>query len=155
MSKRKYNKRSDYWNQFNKKEPQENGEILHSPSAVPISSGDPYYLESKASYSRTSSSGDSTAGRRNYIHKSDKKERFSNISGGLLPYVYSSDGVDVREAIELCQKAYANISVFRNAVDIMSEFANSGVYLEGGTKKSRDFISKWFEKINLWSLKDQ
>lgn len=155
MSKRKYNKRSDYWNKFNKKEPQENGEILHSPSAVPISSGDPYYLESKASYSRTSSSGDSTAGRRNYIHKSDKKERFSNISGGLLPYVYSSDGVDVREAIELCQKAYANISVFRNAVDIMSEFANSGVYLEGGTKKSRDFISKWFEKINLWSLKDQ
>ena len=71
----------------------------------------------------------------------------------MLPYTYSSDGVDVREAIELCQKAYANVSVFRNAIDVMSEFANSNIYLEGGTQNSRDFVYKWFERINLLELK--
>jgi hypothetical protein len=73
----------------------------------------------------------------------------------MLPYVYGSDGVNVRDTIELCQKAYANISVFRNAIDVMSEFANSNIYLEGGTQNSRDFVYKWFERINLWNLKDQ
>jgi hypothetical protein len=65
------------------------------------------------------------------------------------------DGVNVREAIELCQKAYANVSVFRNAIDIMSEFANTEIYLEGGTQKSRDFFTEWFKKIKLWNLRDQ
>ena len=73
----------------------------------------------------------------------------------MLPYVYGSDGVNIRDTIELCQKAYANISVFRNAIDVMAEFANANLYLEGGTQKSRDFIYKWFDKVNLWNLKDQ
>ena len=37
----------------------------------------------------------------------------------------------------------------------MSEFANSKIYLEGGTQNSRDFVYKWFDRINLWNLKDQ
>ena len=37
----------------------------------------------------------------------------------------------------------------------MSEFSNSEIYLEGGSESARNFIYKWFEKINLWKLKDQ
>jgi len=37
----------------------------------------------------------------------------------------------------------------------MAELANSPIYLEGGNEASRNFINKWFSKINLWSLKDQ
>ena len=155
MSKRKYNKRSDYWKKFEKSDPNVLQQHLQSKNTEPISSGEPYYLESTASYSRAGPSADSTVSRRNAIHKNDKDFKYANIASGLLPYSYSADGVDVRKAIELCQKAYANVSVFRNAVDVMSEFANSSLYLEGGTKKSRDFIYKWFEKINLWNLKDQ
>lgn len=159
MSKRKYVKRSDYWSKFDKKQNGSIDDLMSSPSAEssapPISSGEPYYMESSAGYSRSASKSDDTSTRRNSIYTNDKKNRFSNISGGLLPYNYSSDGVDVRQSIELCQKAYANISVFRNAIDVMSEFANAPIYLEGGTKKSRDFITKWFDKINLWNLKDQ
>ena len=54
-----------------------------------------------------------------------KKEKYKNISEGMLPYDVSVEGIDVRESIELCQKAYANIPIFRNAVDVMSEFSNS------------------------------
>ena len=155
MSKRKYKKRSDYWKKFEKSDPNVLQQHLQTENTEPISSGEPYYLESTASYSRAGPSADSTVSRRNAIHKNDKDFKYANIASGLLPYSYSADGVDVRKAIELCQKAYANVSVFRNAVDVMSEFANSNLYLEGGTKKSRDFIYKWFEKINLWNLKDQ
>tara|TARA_R110001592_G_scaffold115220_2_gene315563 strand:- start:1758 stop:3737 length:1980 start_codon:yes stop_codon:yes gene_type:complete len=155
MSKRKYVKSSDYWNKFNKEDSKSIDDFLEIPVVGPSSAGEPYYVESKASYSRTKSNSEDAVSRRNNAHKSDKKYRFSNISGGMLPYVYSSDGVNVRETIELCQKAYANISVFRNAIDVMSEFANSNVYLEGGTQNSRDFVYKWFDRINLWNLKDQ
>ena len=155
MSKRKYVKSSDYWDKFKKEESQDLTNFLEVPIVGPSSAGEPYYNESKAAYSRTQSGSDEFVSRRNSTHKSDKKFRFSNISGGMLPYVYGADGVNVRDTIELCQKAYANIAVFRNAIDVMSEFANSDIYLEGGTQNSRDFIYKWFERINLWNLKDQ
>ena len=155
MSKRKYVKRSDYWKKFDKDSTPDLNDFIESPLVEPSSSGEPYYIESKAAYSRSQSGSDEFASRRNATHKSDKKHRFSNISGGMLPYVYGADGVNVRDTIELCQKAYANISVFRNAIDVMSEFANSNIYLEGGTQNSRDFVYKWFERINLWNLKDQ
>jgi hypothetical protein len=55
----------------------------------------------------------------------------------------------------LCQKAYANVAIVRNTIDIATEFANTDVYLEGGTERSREFFQKWFNKIKLWKLKDQ
>ena len=73
----------------------------------------------------------------------------------MLPYEYGLDGVNVRDAIELTQKAYANIAVFRNAVDMMADFANSTLYLEGGSAKSRSFVNAWLKKIKIWNLKDQ
>ena len=65
------------------------------------------------------------------------------------------DGDGILETIELCQKAYANVAIFRNAIDIMAEFANSEIFLDGGSKKSRDFIEAWFRKVKLWKLRDQ
>jgi len=155
MSKRKYIKRSDYWDKFKKEESKDLNNFLEDAIIGPSSVGEPYYMESQASYTRTQSGSEQFVSRRNVSHKSDKKFRFDNIAGGMLPYTYGADGVNVRQTIELCQKAYANIAVFRNAIDVMSEFANSDIYLEGGTKNSRDFIYKWFERINLWNLKDQ
>lgn len=124
--------------------------------------GEPFYVsEASAStsfasdgYSRVESSSRSGS-RRNRAAFTKTHDRFSSIRNGLLPYSYAMDGVNVREAIELCQKAYANVAVFRNSIDIMSEFANTELYLEGGSQKSRDFFNQWFKKIKLWHLKDQ
>ena len=38
---------------------------------------------------------------------------------------------------------------------MMSEFANTDIYLEGGNESSRDFFDKLFTKLKLWDLKDQ
>jgi len=158
MAKRKYTKKSNYWNKFDE-QPQQSQAIQEE--FAPESMGDPFYVSSasysnkaKASYSRTSNVGSSMS-RVNRSAFENTIDRFSSIRRGLLPYSYASDGINVRESIELCQKAYANVSVFRNAIDIMSEFANTELFLDGGTKKSREFFSEWFKKINLTNLKDQ
>jgi hypothetical protein len=158
MSKRKYTKRSEYWKKFNSNEhpsrpPQEEFE--------PELLGEPFYT-SDASYSAVSearrqvqSTSNFTGTRTNRVSQKNPIDRFRSIAIGMLPYEYASDGVTARDAIELCQKAYANVAVFRNAIDIMSEFTNTDIYLEGGTKKSREFFEEWFKRVNIIGLKDQ
>tara|TARA_B100000085_G_C18561731_1_gene519872 strand:+ start:2482 stop:4482 length:2001 start_codon:yes stop_codon:yes gene_type:complete len=147
--KRKYTKKSPYWNKF---EAKANNSPSKSKDFNPASAGESYYI-SNASVS--SGGTGTTSRRRNSISSSTKNSRYSNISQGILPYQVSSEGVNVRDTIELCQKAYANVPIFRNAIDIMAELANSPIYVDGGNESSRVFIQKWFSKINLWGLKDQ
>ncbi len=162
MSKRKYTKKSDYWDQFNKKDLNELiQETNNAPKDwEPIIAGDAYYTQNiKASYERNGSSESGTNARTstrgNYAANGKKLLKYQNIREGHLPYYYSKTGCDIRDAIMLCQKAYANIPIFRNVIDIMSEFANTELVLEGGTEKSKGFIDKWMQKIGLWNIKDQ
>ena len=156
--KRKYTKRSDYWNKFKEQEkPIEN--IMHAnkeKNYEPQLIGDSFYnYDAKASYGRTPMGGDSTNLRRNNVAVAPMMYKYENIRSGLLPYQFSASGVNVRDAIELCQKAYCNIAIFRNSVDTMADFANSQLYVEGGSAKSREFINAWLKKIKIWNLKDQ
>ena len=160
MDKRHYNKKSDYWKKFEKSQIKimANAHEDYEPELC----GEPFYVAEASlntsfandDYSRVDSSSRSGS-RRNRAATSRTHDRFSSIRNGLLPYSYAMDGVNVREAIELCQKAYANVAVFRNSIDIMSEFSNTELYLDGGSQKSRDFFNQWFKKIKLWRLKDQ
>jgi hypothetical protein len=161
--KRAYNKKSPYWDQIsNKKAQAALASFNQTEDFEPSIEGEPFYVSqasvhfSSANEYERSDSGTSRSGsRRNRAAFTKTHDRFSSIRNGLLPYSYAMDGVNVREAIELCQKAYANVSVFRNSIDIMSEFANSDIYLEGGSQKSRDFFNQWLNKIKIWNLKDQ
>ena len=155
---RKYTKKSDYWNKFSKGTSDKNAsleDLIKNESSEPQIIGDPFYdFDSSASYSRTG--GDSTTGtRRNRISVKPKIYKYANIREGLLPFEMSINGYNVRDAIELCQKAYANVAIFRNAVDIMSEFSNAEIVLEGGSQKSRDFFAKWMKYVKMWRVKDQ
>lgn len=156
-NKRKYTKRSDYWQKFRKNdEPlenlmQSNAKAEYEPQLI----GESFYNYESKAYARTGSDSSTTLSRRNNIAVGPQLFKYTNIRQGMLPYEYGVDGVNARDAIELCQKAYCNISVFRNAIDMMSDFANSTLYLEGGSSKSRSFISSWLKKIKIWNLKDQ
>jgi len=158
---RKYTKKSDYWKKFNKNNNLEDLAMsqAYEESYTPELLGESFYT-SDASYkgvsvARTNTKASSKSTRINRAAVRNTIDRFSSIRKGMLPYQYAADGVNVREGIELCQKAYANVAVFRNAVDVMSEFANTEIYLEGGTKKSREFFHQFFKRINLQNLKDQ
>jgi hypothetical protein len=156
---RKYTKKSDYWNQFSKGD-DNNGNLpleslLKTNDSEPSLVGDPFYQsESNASYERGGGTSNSEI-RRNLAYVGPKIYKYGNIREGLLPFEMSINGYNIRDAIELCQKAYANIAIFRNAIDIMSEFANAEIYLEGGSQKARDFFSKWMKYVQMWNVKDQ
>ena len=155
MAKRQYNKKSNYWNKFTKVSPQ----ISEAQESVePATMGESYHV-SHGSYNRSGSisglSSSNTSSRINRSSVTSPLNKYSQIRGGLLPYEISSDGINVREAIELCQKAYANVPIFRNTIDMMSEFANAELYLEGGNATSRNFFEKLLDRIKIWDLKDQ
>ena len=81
--------------------------------------------------------------------------RFKNIKEFKCPYTIKGETIDIREMVDVCQKAYFGVKVIGNIVDIMCEFANTEIYFEGGNKKSRDVMEAWAEKIQLWSLKEK
>ena len=155
MAKRKYTKKSNYWKKFDAIVSQTS---QAQESVEPATMGPAYHV-SEGSYARSGSvsnlPSNNTSVRINRSSVTAPLNKFSQIRAGLLPYEISSDGINVREAIELCQKAYANVPIFRNTIDMMSEFANAEVYLEGGNATSRDFFMKLFDRIKLWDLKDQ
>lgn len=161
--KRKYVKKDKaYWDQFGKRDLQKSNAITRSNDFQPELLGDAYYTSSSsagsgakstASYSRRDTPV--RRSRKNLAAFDSAYDPFSAIRKGILPFNYDGNAIDVRDTIVLCQKAYANVAVFRNAIDIMSEFANSEIFLKGGSMKSRNFFNEWFEKINLNNLKDQ
>ena len=107
--------------------------------------------EAKAAETRT---------RRNAAADIPRTDRFRNISNGMIPFKYSqgvsnNSNIDVRDTIILCQKAYYNFSVFRNTIDLMTEFSISDLYYTGGSKKSREFFETLFTRINIDDLQSR
>jgi hypothetical protein len=103
----------------------------------------------------------STRTRRNKSATIERMDRFSNIDQGLVPFQRSSGSysnkstLSVRDAVILCQKAYWNSAIFRNTIDLMTEFSCSDIYFTGGSKKTREFFGALFRKINLYSFQDR
>jgi hypothetical protein len=103
-----------------------------------------------------------TLTRRNIAGTIQRTNRFSNIEDGLVPFRYSSasygnskSSIDIRDAVVLCQKCYYNFALFRNIIDLMTEFSVSPLVLQGGSQQSRDFFEALFKKVNLWDLQDK
>ena len=115
-----------------------------------------------ASYGGKSSlAAQATRTRRNKSSSIERTDRFENINDGLVPFKYTSSGsynvsnLDIRDAVILCQKAYYNFAVFRNTIDLMTEFSVSDIFFTGGSKKSREFFESFYRKININSLQDK
>ena len=108
-----------------------------------------------------SASSNSTSTRRNRAGTIERTDKYKNIDDGLVPFKFSAGysgsnaTLDVRDAVKLCQKAYYNFSIFRNVIDLMTEFSISNIYFSGGNKKAKDFFSALFNKINVWNFQDK
>jgi hypothetical protein len=103
---------------------------------------------------------ESTTSRRNSAGNIPRTDRYKNIDDGLIPFRYSTgiknaSNMNVRDAVILCQKAYYNFAIFRNTIDLMTEFSCSNIYFKDGSQKSRDFFSALIKKINIFDLQDQ
>jgi hypothetical protein len=132
-------------------------EKIELPEAVMASLDDNLSISIASSCER---SGE-TSLRRNSAANVTKTDRFSNLEKGVVPFIYGTgkgnydSNISAKDTIILCQKAYWNVPIFRNTIDLMSEFSLSDVYLTGGNEQSRKFFSLWLQKINSWDLQDQ
>lgn len=114
---------------------------------------------SEASYKEIKASN-GTSTRRNVAGNINRSDRYKNIEDGIVPFRYSSginnsSNMNIRDAVILCQKAYYNFAIFRNTIDLMTEFSCSNIYFNGGSQKSRDFFNALFKKINLFDFQDK
>ena len=82
-------------------------------------------------------------------------EQLQNIKNGILPYHSTDKSVSVRDAVILTQKAYFNVSVFRNTIDTQTEFANSKLRFRLGSKKSIALFNAWYDKIKGQKIAEQ
>ena len=98
--------------------------------------------------------------RRNASSTITRTDRYKNIEDGIIPFRYSSgiksnSNMNVRDAVILCQKAYYNFAIFRNTIDLMTEFSCSNIYFKDGSQKSRDFFTALLKKINIFDFQDK
>lgn len=157
MAKRQYNKKNlDYWNSISKSEPEVNKVTLRQKTQdfTPQFIGSSYSSVSSASRTSSDKSGSSSL-RRNRAAQSITPNKYGAILDGDCPYHYEKTGVNIRDAINLCQHAYAKVPIVRNSVDLMAEFANGEIFLEGGNEASRQFFEAWFSVIKLFNIKAQ
>ena len=124
----------------------------------------PFSIEIGASHSaKASSTVTDTRTRRNISSVIRRTDGYRNIDEGLVPqtgsaYIggaLSDNELTIHDAIELCQKAYYNIPICKNTVDLMTEFSSTDIYLKGGTKKSKRFFEEYFKAINIHKIQDQ
>ena len=155
--KRDYTKKNlSYWNNFgSKKTP------LFAPSSErdtePELVGSPLFV-SMADYERngrgTSERGASRRKAKGALSKISSP--YSNLESYSVPFYYDNGGVaDVKTPIELCQKAYFHVPIFRNTIDVLSELSDADLVLSGGTKASREFVKKWMESAKIEGIKNQ
>lgn len=148
---RKYEKKNPaYWNSLSAKPLSSLVEQKNSPDLELELIGEPII-----SFASASRSGERISTRKNGQTVNPMQDRFKNIDEGLLPFQISKDSVSVTDAILLTQKAYFNVPVFKSTVDLLSEFTDTDIYLEGGNESSKEFITAWFKKIRLYNLKEQ
>lgn len=100
--------------------------------------------------------------RRNIAADIERVDRFTNIRNGIIPFRYNPNGtyngsssMDIREAAELCQKCYWNVALFRNIIDLMTEFSVTKLMFKGGSSNSRNFFGAWANKINMWDFQNR
>lgn len=113
----------------------------------------------KIQASRTEGSTSTTV-RRNTAATISRTDKYAHIEGGVIPFSYGgglgkyTSTISIRDAIILCQKAYYNFSIFRNTIDLMTDFTCSPIYFTGGNSQSLKFFKAWGDKVNLWKLQD-
>jgi hypothetical protein len=117
-------------------------------------------MVASASVSEVKASVEGSSTRRNISSSIQRTDRYKNIDDGIIPFRYSTgiknaSNMNIRDAVILCQKAYYNFSIFRNTIDLMTEFSNNNIYFTGGSQKSKDFFEALFRKINLADFQDQ
>jgi hypothetical protein len=72
-----------------------------------------------------------------------------------LPYEYNNGAISITEPVLICQKAWANVAIVRNAIETQVEFSNSKIRVKSPNKTAQKFIQAWLDRINVQNFAEQ
>ena len=83
---------------------------------------------------------------------------FQNIRA--LPLSYASFGDNrqyygIRDAVDLCMRAYGGVPAVRNAIEISVEFSNQPLYIKTDNQTMKTFFKEWFHAVEMHKLKEE
>ena len=150
---RSYTKKSNYWSNISK-----NG--IAAPPAPTQPVGDfPLALASfddQPHYSVIAScGGDGSSYRNSFSPQISPLDRYKNINAGILPWENRNGMVGMQSIITVCQRAAANVSIVRNAIESQVEFSTSPLHIKTSNKTVEAFFSEWFNRVHLYSFQQQ
>lgn len=87
-------------------------------------------------------------------YSNNQTGELDNIAKGVSPFNNDSC-VSARDAIELMQKAYYNVSVVRGAIDVLCDLANSKIKFKGKNKAAVKFFTAWEREIGGWNFRSK
>lgn len=142
---RKYTKSSSYW-----------ANRTTTPSAAPapsIKEADPfpeldYKWDGKAHYSAHAACHGGSPSYRGGGAQAIPANAYENISAGILPWQGVNGFVSMSEVAILCQLAWANVGVVRNAIEAGVEFTVSPIHFKTSNKTVQEFFNSWWNRIN-------
>lgn len=153
MQKRKYTKRNlQYWNE---RSGEPNVSVSKSTEKSEEDDFIPFSTALGSVYSSEVESPRRTVGRANHVAVTGTQESFVHISSKKMPWKYDGKKITMSETIKLIEQAYAHFAIFRNTVEILTEFSAAPIHLKGGNAISRKFVQNWFKRIKIDKLKEQ
>lgn len=98
---------------------------------------------------------DSTT-RNNKAGGTEIANRFQNIDMGVLPTSQSSNNsLNCKDMVTLCQKAYYNVAIMRQIIDLIVDLSIGKLFFRKGNKKSREFFTAYWESIGGDALQEK
>lgn len=151
--KRKYNKKSEYWNNISKKGLSGQSVQAVTPSAPELALAS---WDDQPHYSVIAScGGDGSTSRNSFSASISPLDRYKNINAGILPWENRNGLVGMQSIITTCQRAYANVSVVRNSVEAATEFTCSPLHIKTSNKTVKEFFTEWFNRVGIYSFTQQ
>ena len=85
-------------------------------------------------------------------------DAFENIRSMPIPYAGFGDNrsyTGVKDAVELCMRAWTSVPAVRNAIEISVEFSNQPLHIKSSNETVRIFFKEWFHAIQMHKLKEE
>lgn len=83
---------------------------------------------------------------------------FENIRAMSLSYASFGDNrayYGIRDAVDLCMRAYAGVASIRNAIEIAVEFSCQPLYIKTSNDTVKTFFTEWFHAIGMPKLLEE
>lgn len=78
--------------------------------------------------------------------------RYKNIRDGIVPFEESGGLQSIATALDAVYRAYFNVQILRNCINMMVDFSSSPLHVRTSNKTVKKFFEDWFEAINLPQL---